>query len=211
MPGPGPLDGSARSDGATFVHLVDRRGSSVSVLTGPGSQTLVDGPDPEPVQGRAADACRRMLGLPTAPPPPDMTAHVVDLWLARTTRAALEHPGLDWPSVARHNPAHELAPGTAVPTPAAIARHTVAFGEQLDWERYRQRCIDAGGTPFGEIDGRRGRVDGRRDVRPMAAGRVDAVGRRTSTCSRGSCPPGPPTACGPRSPSVRRPPWPPTR
>lgn len=147
------LDGPARYDGATFVHLVDRRGCSVGVLTGPGARTQVDGPDLEPVRGRGADACRRMLGLPTAPPPPDMTAHVVDLWLARTTRAALEQPGLDWPSVARHNPAHELAPGTAIPTPAAIARHTVAFGEQLDWERYRQRCVEAGSTPFGELEG----------------------------------------------------------
>lgn len=148
-----PLDAADTADGATFVHLVDRRGVSVSVLGTPDGRTGTDGPTAEPVQGRAADACRRMLDLPTAPPPPDMTAHVVDLWLARTTRAALEQPCLDWPSVVRHNPAHDLAPGTAVPTPAAIARHTVAFGEQLDWERYRQRCVEAGTTPFGELDG----------------------------------------------------------
>ena len=148
-----PLDGAPGADDATFVHLVDRRGVSVGVLSTQGARARTEGPTPEPARGRAADACRRMLGLPTAPPPPDMTAHVVDLWLARTTRAALDQPGLDWPAVVRHNPAHDLAPGTAVPTPAAIARHTVAFGDQLDWERYRQRCVDAGTTPFGELDG----------------------------------------------------------
>ena len=51
-----------------------------------------------------------------------------------------------------------LGPGTDLRVtpydiPAAIARLTVTFGEQLDWERYRQRCVEAGSTPFGELDG----------------------------------------------------------
>jgi hypothetical protein len=147
------LDGSATTAGSTFVHLVDRRGTSVSVLTGAGPEPMVVGPTADLTEGRLADACRRMLDLPTAPAPGDMTAHVIDLWLARVTRSALDQPGLDWPAVVARNPAHEITgPCTTVPTPAAIARRTVAFGEQLDWERYRQRCIEAGGTPFGELD-----------------------------------------------------------
>ena len=82
-----------------------------------------------------------------------MTTHVVDLWLARVIRAALDRPGLDWPAVVDRNPAAEVpCPGTATPTPAALAHRTMAFGDQLDWDRYRHRCIDAGGTPFGELD-----------------------------------------------------------
>jgi hypothetical protein len=147
------LDGSTSATGATFVHLVDRRGTSISLVTGPGPEPLVAGPGPDLVEGRVADACRRMLGLPTAPPPDDMTTHVVDLWLARVTRAALDEPGLDWPAVVARNPAHELTgPCAGVPTPAAMARYTIDFGEQLDWERYRHRCVEAGGTPFGELD-----------------------------------------------------------
>lgn len=149
-----PLDGDGPTTGATFVHLLDRDGTSASVLSGPAAEPLVVGPQVEVVEGRLADACRRMLGLATAPPPADMTTHVVDLWLARVTRAALAEPGLDWPAVVARNPAHELTdPSTAVPTPAATARCTIAFGQQLDWDRYRLRCVDAGGTPFGEVDG----------------------------------------------------------
>jgi hypothetical protein len=55
--------------------------------------------------------------------------------------------------VVARNPAHEpTGAGTAVTTPAALARRTAAFGQELDWDRYRQRCVEAGGTPFGELD-----------------------------------------------------------
>jgi len=147
-----PLDDLSRADDAAFVHLVDRRGCSVAVLGPPGTAPAVTGPHAEPALGRIADACRRMLGLPTAPPPGDMTTHVVDLWLARVTRAALSEPGLDWPAVVALNPSLELPrPSTVVPTPAATARRTVELGRQLDWDRYRLRCVEAGGTPFGEL------------------------------------------------------------
>jgi hypothetical protein len=147
------LDGSDRAPGSTFVHLVDRRGTSIHIVTRPGSETIVSGPGPVVTEGRTADVCRRILGIPTAPPPGDMTTHVIDLWLARAIRAALDEPGLDWPAVVSRNPAHQLAvPLTTAPTPAALARQTVAFGGQLDWDRYRLRCVDAGGTPFGELD-----------------------------------------------------------
>jgi hypothetical protein len=148
------LDDGTPVGATSFVHLLDRRGSSVTVLRGPGHDPLVTGPGTDLGEGRIADLCRRMLGLPTPPPPTDMTAHVVDLWLARATRAALQEPGLEWAEVVARNPATELAVlTTATPTPAAVARRTRELGEQLDWERYRTRCIEAGGTPFGELDG----------------------------------------------------------
>ena len=77
-----------RVDGATFVHLLDRGGTSVSVLRGAGSEPVVTGPGPDRGEGRVPDLCRRMLGMPTPAPPGDMTAHVADLWLARARLGA---------------------------------------------------------------------------------------------------------------------------
>ncbi len=148
--------------GGTFVHLVARSGVSVSLLAGDDGTVTVDRsvgrpPEEAPV-GRLADACRRVLGLPTAPPPGDMTAYVVDTWLSLVARQALDDPGLAWPDVVALHPGVRLTtspPDEAAPpacTPAEMAQHTRALGAVLDWDRYRVSCVAEGGSPFGELD-----------------------------------------------------------
>ena len=146
-------DAAAPAVWGTLVHLIERGGTSTSLLGRPGLEPLALGCDTAAVEGRLGDACRRMLGLPTAPPPGDMTAHVTDLWLDVVARDACDHPGLDWTEVVARHPAGPV-PGarSMAPTPALMARHTVRFGADLDWERYRRTCVALDRTPFGEID-----------------------------------------------------------
>jgi hypothetical protein len=100
--------------------LVDRAGRVVSeVRTGSG-EVLVSGP----TEGRVVDACRRALGLPTAPPlsPPHVwaTALWVDAALAATLGADLGTTPA-WPELA------------ALDTGAAPAR-------PLEWRTLRLAC-----------------------------------------------------------------------
>jgi hypothetical protein len=141
-----------------LVHVVDRAGTSVTLLHGAAAVPLEVGPTSEPAQGRVADACRRVLGLATAPPSFDMVAYVVDRWLHRVTKAAHARPGLSWAEVVALHPAWPLTDdGTAPaapPTPAAVAAGTAEFGAGLDWERFRRACVAAGRTPADELSGR---------------------------------------------------------
>ena len=150
-----PLDDpTAPTVWGTLVHLIERGGTSVSLLGRPGHEPLALGGDTAAVEGRLGDACRRMLGLSTAPPPSDMTAHVIDLWLDVVARDGCDHPGLDWDAVVARHPAGPVpGAGSVCPTPALMARHTVAFGAMLDWERYRGTCVRLGRSPFGDVDG----------------------------------------------------------
>lgn len=93
------------------VVLVDRHGQVVSAMTGhrpllgpthsttPEPTLDLTGPGPNPTdpthldQGRIPDACRRVLGLPTAPPPLPPTDLLVLQWLDALTAAGLARPG----------------------------------------------------------------------------------------------------------------------
>jgi hypothetical protein len=119
------------------VHLVDRTGTSVTVA--PALGPLVVGPTREPIAGRAADACRRMLGLPTAPAPPPTVDTVVLLWLSRLARVAAGDPRLDWPGALSRLP-RPLTP-TATPADAAAALRDATV--RWSWEELR-RAVAAG-------------------------------------------------------------------
>jgi hypothetical protein len=131
------------------VHLVSRDGTAVGLLRRPGHDPLVMGPSTEPLPGRTADACRRALGLPTAPPPP-MTAHLLDVWLDRVARDASRRSRLGWPDVVDRHPGRDGLASDETPTPAQVAAHTARLGADLDWDRYRLGCAARGTAPFGD-------------------------------------------------------------
>ncbi|CAM8647140.1 hypothetical protein MCETE7_01645 [Acidimicrobiia bacterium] len=155
-------DDPTTAQSGNVVHIVHRDGTAVTVLSFPSVDRLVLGPDMEVRDGRVPDACRRLLGLPTAPPPASMTSFVVDSWLAVCAKTATLSPGLTWPEVVSLHPAsaaemsslvpqpigHVLSEtGAEVPTPADIAASTERFGASLGWERFHAACISSRFTP----------------------------------------------------------------
>jgi hypothetical protein len=136
------------------VHLVDRTGASGSTLRLQGDDVSVltdnDGHRPS---GRIDDACRRALGLPTAPPEHSSAELWAIVWLERL----LEHRGCSPPSM--RFPWHEAAglhPAVALvvaddPTCAAeAAKELGRLGEVLaqvhSWPVLRVACA-AGDWP----------------------------------------------------------------
>ncbi len=142
---PAAIDPDTHSGNVT--HLLQRDGTAVTVLSFPFVNRIVLGPDTEIRDGRVPDACRRLLQLPTAPPPPSMTTFVLDSWLAVCARAATGTPGLTWPEVVAFHPAQPGRPGSPPPTPADVAMATERLGASLSWERFRIACIASDFTP----------------------------------------------------------------
>jgi hypothetical protein len=149
------------ADDADVVHLLDRDGRAVTVVATSQGPVRVFGPHRDPQTGRVPDACRRVLGLPTAPPDRSMTGFVLAAWLEVVVRRALARPGLDWSAVVAMHPATQIGldpfsserdcdPGDRTPTPAQIAALTRDLGELLDWDRFRCVVSRVGGFPFGE-------------------------------------------------------------
>ena len=155
-------DDPTTAHSGNVVHIVHRDGTAVTVLSFPPVDRLVLGPDTEIRDGRVPDACRRLLGLPTAPPPTSMTAFVVDSWLAVCAKTATLSPGLGWPEIVSLHPAQaggiastlqspdarvRSGTGSEVPTPADIAAATERLGASLGWERFHSACITSRFTP----------------------------------------------------------------
>src|SRR5690606_13156727 len=128
--------------------LVGRSGATAGVLRRAG------GPPrrlESPPQGPVADACRRALGLATAPPPGGTAELWARWWLDRLVEAASRHraagvvPG--WAeTVARHPAAFvplpgtgrpPLRPATPAPDPAAVATAAADLAGAWTWERLR--------------------------------------------------------------------------
>lgn len=122
-------DGTDASDvrpGRRLAHLVSRHGSTCSVAVGPEGVDVVQGPRASAFEGRIPDACRRVLGLATAPPTVSTGAFFVTRWLDDALERALA--GDDLPDV------DDLA--------AAAAE----FTRRWSWERLRRACA-AGQEP----------------------------------------------------------------
>lgn len=139
-------DESFKADDQTVVHLVHRSGSAITLLAHDNSVRTF-GPTAEPQQGRVPDACRRVLGLSTAPPTHAMTDFVLSAWLEIITRHALETPTLTWSDIICLHPTHAERPELVTPT--TLAEATQKLGTALDWERFRKVIATVGGFPFG--------------------------------------------------------------
>ncbi len=106
---PRPLD---QEEHIVFAYLVARDGVSVSVSRRPDgsrwetSATSLD----ETATGRVDDALRRVLGLPTHPPPADPAELWARLWLDRVLTEVGARPSQpwSWPTIAVLHPAAKL-------------------------------------------------------------------------------------------------------
>jgi hypothetical protein len=89
-----------------FVHLLTPAGVSVTVAppAGGGTNPRVLGPTTQVCRGRVADACRRILGLPTAPAASCTAGALVDQWLDAVLVATLVDGTLSWAEVLAHHP-----------------------------------------------------------------------------------------------------------
>jgi hypothetical protein len=151
-----PLDGTGAAAGRRFgvrsAHLVARTGAWASAWRAlrpgagdPGSASGCGERDDEPMPaGRLDDALRRMLGLPTAPPPESTHRLWAAEWLDAVVDAAMSRRG-------RLGPAAVLARHPAVAAfdldPAVMSvDDLVAAGDRLaglrDWPELRRACAD---------------------------------------------------------------------
>ncbi|HKE77054.1 MAG TPA: hypothetical protein VKB57_25760, partial [Acidimicrobiales bacterium] len=109
-----PLDARGRtrrgpgSPPVTVTLLVESTGETAGVLRQGDEVT----PLPDRPEGVIADACRRVLGLPTAPPPPSTAELWTLYWLDRIVEEATRTDAQlrTWSSVAALHPATETAP-----------------------------------------------------------------------------------------------------
>ena len=131
----------------TVVHIVHRNGIALTALSQMESVRTF-GPTTEPQHGRVPDACRRILGLTTAPPTDSMTDFVIAAWLEVISRVALQDPEITWSDIVALHPACNAISEPALPT--AIAQATRDLGHSLDWERFRRVITAVGGFPFGD-------------------------------------------------------------
>jgi len=157
LAGGGPPTGPAARPVAEPVRvtvLLDRAGAAAGVVRR-GDRTT---PLADPPQGTVADACRRALGLPTAPPPPSTLGLWTLVWLDRLVERAATGPGTapgSWPEVARLHPAAGPAGGHhpgGVPDPAGLAAAAAALAEAWPWHRLRAEptLADVPGPPVPE-------------------------------------------------------------
>ena len=106
-----------------------RTGDDLTVLTGPSAGTL-------------PDACRRVLGLPTAPAPRTTALLWTVVWLDRILQAWAEpdasaEPLTTWEQVARLHPAAELAAGRTLAQPEHLVELARCHAAHWCWARLR--------------------------------------------------------------------------
>jgi hypothetical protein len=124
----------------TLTHAVTRDGYSISVLRpehdAEAEPTYLESDDP--VVGLTADACRRVLGLPTPPPVTTARFALSWLWMDAVVEAATRRPGLTMQDCWLLHPALPLAaPGD----PRSLAERCRRAADAADWSTLRQQVI----------------------------------------------------------------------
>jgi len=118
----------------TVTVIIDRYGNGDGLLRdGDVLRRLAGLPE-----GAVGDACRRALGLPTAPPPESSVGLWLHVWLDRVVEVVGDDPArsaLTWGAVAA------LHPGSgglgAAPDPQIVAESTHDLAERLPWSHLR--------------------------------------------------------------------------
>jgi hypothetical protein len=151
------LDGRREPAGRVrAVHLVARSGASAGLVRFQGEP-----PEPAPAVtegqpgGRVDDACRRVLGLGTAPPERTTAELWALVWLDRVlATAASSSSASRWPAVAARHPAVALLQREDKALGDAAVSHLVRLGELLaeihDWSALRVACA-AGDWPVDDL------------------------------------------------------------
>jgi hypothetical protein len=144
-------EGTGSAVPVTVTLLIDRTGQGRGLLRdGDQVRRLTGLPD-----GVVGDACRRALGLPTAPPPDSTVGLWLHLWLDRvvdaaeaaTRRRSRSGPPLSWDATARLHP----APGMGVvPAPEEVVEVTHEMAGTWPWSRLRlePEVVDTGRPPL---------------------------------------------------------------
>jgi hypothetical protein len=129
--------------GQVVVHLVARSGQAVSLVGGDGTLPVELGGE-QPIFGRLADACRRVLGLPTPPPPADTRLLFALQWLDRVSVEAFLRVDdrLSWGEVARMHPFADILDGSGLDCDLDDHLSEVgnAAGQAWPWEQIRAAC-----------------------------------------------------------------------
>jgi hypothetical protein len=122
------------------VYLLDRRGREASLIRH--GEEVIDAPGR--ATGTIPDLCRRVLQLPTAPPPPTTAVLWSAVWLDRIVdRWAQPHRRQDLASFAQlailHPAVHAPSPPDllAVADPASLARVARPHAASTTWEQVR--------------------------------------------------------------------------
>ncbi len=125
------------------MHLLARSGAAVSRIGGDDMGPVDLGVD-QPIEGRLADACRRVLGLPTPPPPGDSRLLFALQWIDRVSIEAFMRveDRLTWSEVARMHPFADILEGSGLD--CDIDDHLTevgnAAGQAWPWDRIRAAC-----------------------------------------------------------------------
>jgi len=152
------VDATSEARRVRCVHLVDRTGTSASALRLQGEIARVFGADDDHGRGRIDDACRRALGLPTAPPARSTVELWALVWLDRVlaARAAADGDGspLQWSDIAARHPAVAVLVSDDEHWSADAADNLVRLGTLLadvhSWPVLRMACA-AGEWPVDDI------------------------------------------------------------
>ena len=140
------------------VHLVDRTGTSASVVRLQGDNATVFGPVDEHGRGRIDDVCRRALGLSTDPPERTTIELWALVWLDRVLRARADDDGNGppprWSDIAGHHPAVAILRNDDEEWGDEAADNVVRLGSLLadvhSWPVLRAACA-AGEWPVDDI------------------------------------------------------------
>jgi hypothetical protein len=164
---PPSIDGSHAGGSPTpivLTMLIDRAGCGAGIMRD--GETLT--PLPGPPEGVVADACRRALGLPTAPPPPDTIELWMLIWLDRLVDAVAvlgrAEPHVTWEAIVALHPAAPGQPAGVEPrtapwaapldessaAPVALAEATSQLAEAWPWDLLRAdpEVVDTAGPPL---------------------------------------------------------------
>lgn len=143
--GDGRVVRSAGSPRVRITVLVDRSGGAAALLRRGDERTAMPGPP----DGTVADACRRALGLETAPPPPTTAGLWTRSWLDRVVDTLAPSSGArggagppTWRDLARLHPAASVVAtrwsGLGLgPDADALADATRALADAWPWARLR--------------------------------------------------------------------------
>jgi hypothetical protein len=141
----------ARAQPVRITLLIDRSGDARAVMRLDGDVI----PLRERPEGTVADACRRALGQPTAPPPSSTLGLWTLAWLDRLVEAAghaSTAPMREWSQVAGLHAAAAPALGRrgAAFDPGALAAAATALAEAWPWPRLRAEpaVVDLPGPPL---------------------------------------------------------------
>lgn len=142
----GPWIGRGPAHGrAVLFHIVTRPGEALVAMARDGEPATSDRLAADGTwYGRVDDVCRRVLGLPTAPPLRPVTELWALVWLDIVIERALAGDRLDWPAIAAAHPAvgqlEPMLPGSVT----WASDHLVELGEAHasagSWGELRRRC-----------------------------------------------------------------------